>query len=158
MKHNDIFKWRYNDEILKLKKDGYNGGTTYWCVSCIGIYNAKKRKLIDTYWNTNNNISFSDNQIKDMLIIKYIGNLDKLKPCNKEDFKYYKNSDCIDISHANMPRDGFYLKKNAKKSLYKMKKYLKNKIKNRKNNIEFEKKMLQYDIDKLKNLKISDFI
>jgi hypothetical protein len=158
VKNNDIYSWSYNDETLKKKKDGNNGGTTYWCVSNIAIYNKKRKCLIDTYWSTGSKVCFNIKEIKKQLILKYIGNLDKLNPCSKEDFNYYDNKNCINITHSNMSRGGYYLKKNAKRSIKKMKMILKNKIDNLKSDIVFKQNTLKRYEDKLKNLKINDYI
>lgn len=118
MKKNDIYRWRYNDEQLSKFKHGYNGGTTYWCCSQIGIFDGEK--LIDTYWGAGcfNARKFSEEDVERRLTVQYLGNLDELEEFRggrDEIFSMYSKEDIVDISHSNMSRGGLYIKKGASK-------------------------------------------
>jgi len=121
MKDGDIFNWGYNEEALEKKNHGNNGGTTYWCDSRIAIWNEKSGKLVDTYCVGNNNTWFSKEDIESRLVLKFIANINDLIPCQKYNFNDYDSSDCVDISHPNMSRGGFFIKDGAKKSIKKKK-------------------------------------
>jgi hypothetical protein len=154
MKHkkNDMFSWHWTDKKLKTLNDGNNGGTTYWCCSCYCIFDGKR--YIDTYWSTGDNKVLDKKDIK----LKFLFNLNNVIPCSKYDFKYYKSSDCYDISHSNMMRGSFYLRKGAKRSISVMKKYLRIKINDLKHDIEYKQRQLECEKEKYKNLSIKDFI
>lgn len=109
IKENDIFRWRYLDD--KEHSDYLN----YWCKSRIMI--CRNGILKDTYWSGSDGfaIKVEDAQSRFRLILTYIGNLDELKPIGKHDFDYYADDDIVDISHENMSRSGFYIKKDAKR-------------------------------------------
>ncbi|MGD9157192.1 MAG: hypothetical protein PVG39_02175 [Desulfobacteraceae bacterium] len=124
MKDGDIYRWKYTPEKLKEKDDGNNGGTTYWCCSRIGIWSAEKGRLIDTYWHSGSGHWFTADDIGKIITITYVENLNNLRSVDKCEFNSYDDSDCIDISHANMIRGGFYIKKTATPSIDKKRRVL----------------------------------
>lgn len=149
MRDKDIYRWRYNEKTLTERQHGNNGGTTYWCVSRIGIWNKKSQRLVDTFWSSDNRY-FTKEDIKNKLILKYVGNLNNLRSCERYEFNNYNNKDCVNITHPNMSRGGFYIKKNAKPSLTKKRKVIKAHIKH----YEYKIKSYQQDVERLKeNLK-----
>jgi len=154
MKDKDIYHWRYNQNTLVKLEDSNNGGTTYWCCSCIGIWDAKNKRLVDTYWGSGGNRYFTPKDIKEKLILKYVANLNNLTPCQKYEFNNYADKDCINISHANMSRNGFYIKKNAKPNLAKKRKVIKSHIRHYQNKAEFCKSQVEYYKKQLKEITI----
>ena len=147
IKRNDIYRWRYTENELVGKSYPYH------CKSQICICDENKgnnrKYLIDTYWGSGGNESFAESDIGTKIEIEFIANLDDLIECKYEDFKYYKRSDCIDISHSNRPNIGYYLKKDAKKDLETMREH-----------IDTQRKKLERDLEyyqnKLEDLHILD--
>ena len=124
MKDGDIFSWRYNKETLRRLNDGNNGGTTYWCMSQIGIWNESAGKLFDTFWNSDRKW-FSAEDIKQRLELTFVANINDLVAVpGKYAFNNYDKCDCVDISHSNMSKSGFYIKKGAKPSIEKKRRVL----------------------------------
>ncbi len=133
----DIFRWSYNDEMLKKLNHGQNGGTTYWCLSQIGI--VKNGMLVDTYWTSGNNSSFARDVCEQKLVLKFIANINDLVKAEPSDRAYYLDDDCIDLNHPNSTRGNFYIKKGAEKNIEKMTRIL-----NRKK-LELDKKLKQIE-------------
>ncbi len=122
MKHGDIYRWSYNDETLKKKNDGSNGGTTYWCKSRIGVY-ADGRGLVDTYWiSSSSNVIFSDDRITEQLEVEFIANFDDLVKCRDTELVRYSHKDFVNLNHPNSSRGNTYLRKDAVPDVGKMKK------------------------------------
>lgn len=131
-KDGDVFSWSYNDETLKAKNDGNNGGTTYWCCSMIAIFydryylDERKGYLEDTYWSTSsNNRRFFMDDINDKLKLRYMGNLNDYERADEYDQMYYADKDCLNLNHPNSTRGNFYIRKGAVKDVDKMKRILK---------------------------------
>ena len=120
-KDGDIFNWSWSDSKMERMSLEHQAGTTYWCKSRIAIFNEDKAIFKDTYWNGNEDYWFKLSEIGKDIDLEFIANINEIKPCQKSDFNYYDNSDCIDLSHPNMTRGGFYIKKDASRSLDKMK-------------------------------------
>ena len=119
MKDGDIYRWRYNKKTLKQLNDRNNGGTTYWAMSNIGIWDEDAGKLYDTFWSSGRT-SFSADNVKKQLELTFIANINDLEAVDgRYVFNNFDDSDCINISHANMPNSGFYIKKGAKPSIEK---------------------------------------
>ena len=124
-KNGDIVRWSYTSE--KIDKMGGRDLTTYWRSSQIAIYNDGR--FVDTYWHSSSsNKSFSEDELSispevvssEIYHVDFIANIDDLIECRKTEFSYYENSDCVNISHPNNTRSGFYIRKNSTKSLEKM--------------------------------------
>lgn len=158
MKHNDIYRWRYTEKVLKQMSDGNNGGTTYWCCSNIAIYDAEKDTLRDTYWHSGDGRLFKSVDVDDRIRIEFIANLDDLKPVEKYEFNNYDDADCIDISHANMMRDGFYIKKTAKPSISKKRRVLIAHIKYYQHKQSYYKRETKRLIELLKTLTVETHV
>ena len=126
-KTGDIYRWRWNDKTLKELDYKNQAGTLYHCCSKICVYKDNEH-FWDTYWGGNNyqyDKRFSILDASEKLDMEYLGNFDDLKEGSKSDRAYYEDKDCVDISHANSTRGGFYIRKGAKKSLEKMRKVVK---------------------------------
>ena len=147
MKDGDIFNWRYNKETLKRLNDGNNGGTTYWAMSNIGIWNESAGKLFDTFWSSDRKW-FSVEDIQQRLELIFIANINTLVAVSgKHVFNNFNKSDCVNISHSNMSRSGFYIKKGAKPSIEKKRCVIEAHIKH----YEYKVKSYTDDIVRLKN-------
>jgi len=119
MKDGDIYRWRYNEETLKRLNDGNNNGMTYWCMSNIGVWDEIAGKLYDIFW-TNDRKWFSAEDIMAGLNLTFVANVNDLEAVSgKHVFNSFDKSDCVDISHTNMSKSGFYIKKGAKPSIEK---------------------------------------
>lgn len=118
-KEGDIYRWSWNDKELGRRKDQSDSGTLYWCCSRICVF--KDGWFVDTYWGeSGSNRAFSVEKATELVVLEYIGNFDGLIETDKSHRAYYLDSDCVDISHPNKSRGGFYIRKGAEKSLDKM--------------------------------------
>ena len=142
-KDGDIYRWRYSDSQLKDMDYKIDAGTLYWCCSQICVF--KNGKFVDTYWTTSDthNNRFEASDVPGKYIVEYVENFDNLIKANKQDRAYYNDSDCVDISHANMTGGGFYIRKGAKKSLEKMAKIMNRKIYKLQRDISYAESQLE---------------
>jgi len=138
-KDGDIFRWRYNEKTLKTPHmiNSANCGTLYWCCSNIGIW--KDQRLTDTYWSTGGNRNFTAQEIGDKLVLTFIANINDLEPCPLYAFDKYNDEDCVNISHGNMTRGGFYIRKGAKESIRKQIQVLEHEIADHNHKASFHK-------------------
>lgn len=122
----DIVRWQWNEETLKTLEFERSAGTLYWCQSRIAIFNESLGLFIDTYWHSLGSDShrFDLDTAKEKMLLVDVANLEELEECRKDKFNYYEQSDCVDLSHPNMTRSGFYIRKGAVKSLPKMKRVI----------------------------------
>lgn len=111
-KEGDVFFWDYTDEELKRRSHGNNGGTTYWCVSQIGIVNDEGW-LVDTYYSTSDNKAFNKELADEILELHYQGNLNDYRKAEPYERACYSDSDCLDLNHPNSTRGNFYIRKDA---------------------------------------------
>ena len=122
-KNNDIVRWQYTDEKLKRVNDGNNGGTTYWCVSRIAIFDSATKLFRDTYWGgSSSGNCFTFDTIGVDIEVVFVANMEGLTLCNESDFNKYDDADCVNLSHPNMTRGGRYIRKGAIKSVIKIRK------------------------------------
>jgi len=120
----DIYRWSWNDAMLKKLDYKSNAGTTYWCCSCIGV--VKNGILVDTYWQEGSqyNKTFSRDDAIEKLVLTFVANFSDLTSAQPSDRAYYSDNDCFDLNHANSSRGNFYIRKSAVKNLSKMKRIL----------------------------------
>lgn len=122
-KAGDIFRWSWNDAELKKREDQSRSGTLYWCCSRICIF--QDGEFVDTYWGeSGSNRSFTVEKANDQICLEYVANFDDLIESDKNKRAYYRDADCVDISHPNKSRGGFYIRKGAEKSLEKMRRVM----------------------------------
>jgi hypothetical protein len=126
LKEGDIYRWSWNEKTLDSKQLEQQSGTLYWCCSRIGI--VKNGELVDTFWHGNENKSFTEEQIKEKLDIKFVANIDDLEKAEPYVQALDLDKDCVDLNHPNSTRGNFYIRKGAKKNLNKMKKVLRREI------------------------------
>jgi len=138
MRDSDIYRWNWNQKEKDKRKDQCDAGTLYWGYSCIGIWNEERGWLYDTFWSSGDNKSFSLEDIERKLDIKFVANINDLKPVSGSYvFENYDDSDCVNISHSNMMRGGYYIKKDAKPSLAKKQIVIDRYIYNAENNLRY---------------------
>ena len=116
----DIVRWWLTDKELKRRKDGNNGGTTYWCASQIAVF--KDGRFWDTYWgSSHDNKNFQPESIGDTHEVKFIANFDELDEISYSSHEYlskmYDESDFVNLNHANSSRGNLYIRKGAKKKI-----------------------------------------
>ena len=135
-KQGDVFHWSYNDKELERRSHGNNGGTTYWCVSQIGIVD-EQGLLVDTYWHGNDNRRFTSKDAEQFLELTFKGNLSNYRKAQPYERACYSDKDCLDLSRANNRlSDNFYVRKDAVHDLEKKRKI-----------IQRSKKYLEKEID-----------
>ena len=123
-KTNDVYRWSYNEEMLKRKSHGNNGGTTYWCVACIAIVKPDGR-LMDLYWGSDSsNEHFSPTFAEHNLELEFLGNLDDFRKGNEWERACYKDEDCLNLNHPNSSSGNFYIRKDAKQCTEKKRKVI----------------------------------
>lgn len=149
-KVNDIYRWKFIDDMNK------DHTSLYWCCSRICVY-RENGKFYDTYWGSGSNKSFTIDDINSKIDLEYIGNFDELEDVEKTQRAYYNDEDCVDISHSNA-RGGFYIKKNAKKSLDKMKRVHKRIIYHLQNEIKWKQQRLDDMKERLQNFNEDSYI
>lgn len=139
----DIYRWSWNDAMLKRLDYKNNAGTLYWCCSRIGV--VRNGILIDTYWGENNqhNKTFNRDEAIEKLAIQFAANFSDLKSAQPSDQAYYLDGDCIDLNHPNSTRGNFYIRKDAAKNLNKMTRILNRK----KLNLERKLKQIAWEIE-----------
>lgn len=160
MRDGDIYRWRYNEATLKVMNHGNNGGTTYWCCSNIAIWDEEKGRLVDTYWgNTGDSRGWDKEGIKEKLELEFVANMnDLISVGSRAEFNNYDDSDCIDISHANMSRGGLYIKKTAKPSIEKKRRVLLAHIEHENYKIEIHKRELERLVKDLEELTADSYV
>ncbi|MCK4841455.1 MAG: hypothetical protein KAT04_06180 [Methylococcales bacterium] len=134
-KEGDLFTWSYNCEYSEKYKLSLD--TLYWCKSQIFIF--KNGKFTDTYWCGSTAKTFTIAQAKEQLDTIFLANINDLDKSDEAKRAYYLDSDFVDISHKNMARGGFYIKKGAKKSLAKMRTILERDLMAKKQELEYLK-------------------
>lgn len=142
-KQGDVFRWSYNEKMLKKLNHGNNGGTTYWCKACIAIVQEDGR-AVDVYWGSDSsNMHFTPCYAEENLELTYLGNLneyDEHKPYMRS---CYKDEDCLDINHANSFGVNFYIRKGAKQCNDKKRKII------QRSKLKLEKE-IQYQLSQIK--------
>jgi hypothetical protein len=122
----DIYRWSWNEVEFEKRKDQNKSGTLYWCASRICIF-KDDGKFWDTYWggeNHEHDRRFSIEDAAAKLSLKFVANFDDLVEADKSQRAYYKDADCVDISHPNKTRGGFYIRKGAERSFEKMRRVM----------------------------------
>ena len=139
-KNGDVFRWSYTDQKLKEKKDGNNGGTTYWCCSQIAIY--EEGRLRDTYWSTGGNKTWTPEQAEKDLELTSLGNIYEYRRAHHSERVHYLDKDCLDLNHSNSTSGNFYIRKDAKKDVAKMKRIMQRNIDRLESDIEYKQRCI----------------
>ena len=157
-KDGDIFRWSWSDSKLETMDLEKQAGTTYWCKSRIAIFNEKNEVFKDTYWYGGDNYWFKLDKVGKDIELEFIANINEIEPCNESEFNYYDASDCINISHANMTRGGRYIKKDAKRSLDKMRRSIEAHLEHYKNEARFANNEIERLEADLKDLTTDSYV
>jgi hypothetical protein len=157
-KDGDIFNWSWTDSKIKKMNLQQQAGTTYWCKSRICIFNKSKEVFKDTYWNGQDDFRFYLDDINKDIKLEFIANINELRPCEITEFNYYDNSDCINISHPNMTRSGRYIKKDAKRSLDKMKRVVEAHLEHYKTQARYAAQEVVRMEEDLKSLTVESYV
>ena len=155
LKTGDVARWHYTKKELGKLNHGNNGGTTYWCVSNIGVFDGKY--LVDTYWGSGR-MRFSKDQINSILIVDFIENEANLISRSESERAYYKDCDCFDFNHPNSTSGNFFIRKEAKKCTKKMIRLERRNIKKLQNDINYAKSNLSKRLDDLSKMNIDSYI
>jgi len=123
IKLNDIYRWSYTSaKISSIKAYSCD---VYWAVSriCVAKQNAANELYLeDTFWHGGDNKRFELSQINTEIELQYLGNFEELVEF-KDDINFYEENQIINLNHSNSSRNNIYIKRGAKRSLEKMKKY-----------------------------------
>jgi hypothetical protein len=157
-KDGDIFNWSWTDSKIKNMDLQQRAGTTYWCKSRFAIFNKDKEVFKDTYWSGQDDFKFYLEDINKDIELEFIANINELRPCEITEFNYYDNSDCINISHPNMTRSGRYIKKDANRSLDKMKRVVEAHLEHYKNEARYAAQEVVRMEEDLKNLTLESYV
>lgn len=135
-KEGDVFRWRWSDREMDTdrRKEEMRAGVLYWCCSRICIADSCG-KLWDTFWSIRRNC---DNRLVDpnKCELVFLGNLNDFDEAREPELNYYSDSDIMNISHSNMSRGGFYVRKGAKRDAGKVREIICRRIDSRKAEIE----------------------
>jgi len=157
MKKNDAFFWCFNDKTLKARNDGNNGGTTYWCCSRIAIYDGQY--LRDSYWRSASSEKYwTQEEVDKYLELTFLGNLDDYRKADECERGKYKDSDCLDLNHGNSPMGNFYIRKDAKVDLDKIKRLIKREESELLSKIRSMQSQLSRIKDRLENVNEDSYI
>lgn len=154
----DIVRWSWSDSKLKNMDIQQQAGTTYWCKSRIAIFKEDKAIFKDTYWHGSENFWFKLESVGKDIELNFIANTNEINPCNITEFNYYDDADCINISHPNMTREGCYIKKDASRSLDKMKRVVEAHLEHYKHKARFAAQEVERMEKDLKNLTIESYV
>lgn len=150
LREGDIYRWEYNVQYIKDNSLSASAGTLYWCCSQIGIVTSchtpdgMQLKLMDTYWGTDNNKSFSKEYVDMHMDLRYIANIDELEQVDETARFYYADKDCVDLNHANSSKGNFYIRKGAVEDVDKQKRIMERSIKSIKQEIQSELNTIEY--------------
>ena len=143
LKEGDIYFWEFSKEYILGNPTKADAGTLYWC--CSRIATVRDGKLLDTYWYSGDNKDvghFLEKGFVKQKNLRYVGNFSELRKVQPYERAYYLDEDCIDLNHANNSSGNFYIKKDAKKSLEKMKKVLHRKKQHISNEVRYLERQL----------------
>jgi len=149
IKLNDVYRFRYNEELIKNKFE------PYWCFDgqlVVKQSNNGELYLEDTYWCSGNNKIFTLNEALQKGTLEFICNLDDVEECFIWDLDYYADEDLFNLSYQHNYYKKYYKRKGAKKSVKKMKAILEEKIKHTEQMIEWKKNQLKNLKDELEKL------
>lgn len=126
----DIYRWGWNKETLRELDYKREAGTLYHCCSRICVF-QEDEKFWDTFWGGKgqHDKRFSIKDANQKLDLRYVANFSELEEAHPYARAYYKDSDCVDLSHSNSSRGNFYIRKNAKKSAEKIRRIVERNIK-----------------------------
>lgn len=159
IKVNDIYHFSFNEQYLK------DHSQAYWCFD--GQFYVWKNEqngqlyLVDTYWNALGSYPSGDVGKRFLLTealakgtLKFICNLDDLVECSERDTLYYDDNDVFNLSRQHGYYNAFYRRKDAERSMEKVKQVLLEDIEYIQNKIaswEGDLKWREHDLARLEN-------
>lgn len=149
-KDGDIYRWSWNDLEYEKRKQHHD---MYWCCSRIAKVKTVDNDtfLEDTYWSSSTSRSFTQEQVVEQLDVTYLGNINDYVKARKEDQAMYDDADFLNLNYHNTHGE-YYTKVGAAKSKEKMVKIIKRNALKLQNDLDYAKRALQWELDKLNNL------
>lgn len=125
LKVNDVYRFRYNEEEVKARFE------PYWCFDgqlyvWLNEYDGKLY-LIDTYWDYlgsephGDSKCFTLEKLLEQGTLEFICNLDDVEKCSEHEALYYDDTDVFNLSRQKRCYREFYKRKDAEKSITKIK-------------------------------------
>jgi hypothetical protein len=162
IKLNDVYKFRYNNNVSKSMFDPYH------CFD--GQLVVRKNYdgglcLEDTYWSYIGNVEWQGDSSNRRFTLEsaleqgtltFICNMDDVEKCSQGDLDYYANEDLFDLSYQHDCYPRYFKRKRAEKSSIKMQKVLEEKIAKTKREIECNQSELKRAEEKLAKLQSGD--
>lgn len=149
MKERDYYLFNYNDEYTQ------NAFEPYHCFD--GRLIAKKVGgriiLVDTYWGSSSNRTFTWKEAKTQGSLEYICNLDNVDNLHKANRIYYSDRDIFNLSSQHGCYEKYAIRRGAKKSKTKMLSVLKQKISDAKSTIGFREREIQSALKNIEEIK-----
>ncbi len=120
IKLNDVYRFSYSQKYYDELS------YPYWCFDGQLIVKQNHKGelyLVDTYlgFNDSSNKSFTLEQALERGTLTFICNLDEVEKCNEYDTRYYADEDIFNLSYQRNCYKNYYKRKDAKKSIDKMK-------------------------------------
>lgn len=153
LKVNDVYEFRYKDEIVQSQS------YLYHCFD--GTLVVKKRTngelyFRDTYWSSGDSRSFTVEEAMEKGNLTFLCNLDDVDEIDKYQMDYYDDSD-IKIMHIHAGyQNKYFLKKGAERSQSKMLEVLKNRISDQKQKLKSTENYLKNLNEMLEKVKGGD--
>ncbi len=152
MKERDYYLFNYNAEHTQ------NAFEPYHCFD--GRLIAKKVGgriiLVDTYWGSSSNRTFTWKEAKTQGSLEYICNLDNVDDLHKASRIYYSDRDIFNLSSQHGCYEKYAIRRGAKKSKTKMLSVLKQKISDAKSTIGFSEREIQSALKNIEEIKIGN--
>lgn len=153
IKENDVFNFRYNTEEAKKRIAPYH------CFDGILIatkYGETDLRLVDTYWYSVENITFTLEEAIEKGSLTFLCNLDEMLDIKEWETLYYDDEDIVELNiHAGY-RNRFLIKKGVQRSQAKMLKSIKQKIEDEHIKIRYAENSLKLHNETLKKIEAGD--
>ena len=152
MKDQDVYIWSYKSTEGMFEP--------YHCKSRIGIFSESNNALRDTFWGNlgNNGKWFSLEECKDLIDLKYLGNLNDYTPARETDQAMYDDKDFLNLNHSNRSKGNCYVRKGAVKSKEKMVKIIKRNARQKKREYEWAKMEYERELEMLNNIDTLEYV
>lgn len=149
MKEDDYYLFRYNAEYIK------NTFEPYHCFD--GKLIAKKENgriiLVDTYWGSTSNRTFTWKEAKTQGSLEFICNLNNVDDLYKGNLIYYSDRDVFDLSSQHGCYEKYAIKRGAQRSKIKMLSVLKQKISDAKSTIGSSEREIQSALENISEIR-----
>lgn len=156
IKENDVFKFYYNNKYRKkisYPKHCFDGQLV-----------AKENRegelvLVDTYYGfgfNQHNTIFALKEAKKKGELTFKCNLDEVEATSKGQLNYFDDKDIFDLSYQHKCCKAYFKRKDAKKSIKKMKKVIQRKIDDNNRKIKYAEHDIEMLKEELKKVKKGD--